>query len=336
MHGILFGTVLLTAFFGGMVALLAPCCVSVMLPAYLATGLGQRRRIIAATMVFAAGVATVIVPIGLGASAIVSLVSGHHFAVFMVGGLAMAIGGVAVIGGWKPRLPLPLWAPRHEGGVIATYGLGLFSGAASSCCAPVLAGVAVLSGASGSFLAALAISFTYVAGMVAPLAVMALLWDRYDWGSSQLLQGRQLTLHVAGWRRTLALGSVFAGAVLVVMGGLTVVVAFAGAGMGTGGWEVKATADLGHWSAVATQHLAWLPGWVVAVILLAAGLSFVMYVRRGRRAKGEFLSPPGNVLSRSQDSSTRAGDDPTARNTAGRSPSQTSNEAAMSHEEQLP
>ena len=37
MHQVLFSTALLTSFLGGVVALLAPCCVSVMLPAYLAT-----------------------------------------------------------------------------------------------------------------------------------------------------------------------------------------------------------------------------------------------------------------------------------------------------------
>ena len=37
MHDLLFGPVLLTSLLAGVVALLAPCCVSVMLPAYLAT-----------------------------------------------------------------------------------------------------------------------------------------------------------------------------------------------------------------------------------------------------------------------------------------------------------
>ncbi|MGH7753643.1 MAG: cytochrome c biogenesis CcdA family protein, partial [Gemmatimonadales bacterium] len=78
MEELLFGGTLLAAFLGGLVALLAPCCVSVMLPAYLATGFRRRSGILAATLVFALGVATVIVPIGLGATALVALVSGHH------------------------------------------------------------------------------------------------------------------------------------------------------------------------------------------------------------------------------------------------------------------
>jgi cytochrome c biogenesis protein CcdA len=45
MHQVLFGAALLTSFLGGMVALLAPCCVSVMLPAYFATGFSRRSGI---------------------------------------------------------------------------------------------------------------------------------------------------------------------------------------------------------------------------------------------------------------------------------------------------
>ena len=68
MNDILFGTTLVASFLGGVVALLAPCCVSVMLPAYLATGFRTRSAVLVATLVFGAGVATVILPIGLGAT----------------------------------------------------------------------------------------------------------------------------------------------------------------------------------------------------------------------------------------------------------------------------
>ncbi|MGI9003499.1 MAG: hypothetical protein ACR2GH_17895 [Pseudonocardia sp.] len=55
MSELLVGTTLLVSFLGGMVALLAPCCVSVMLPAYLATGFRHRGGVLVATLVFGAG-----------------------------------------------------------------------------------------------------------------------------------------------------------------------------------------------------------------------------------------------------------------------------------------
>jgi len=67
---LLVGSTLVTSFLGGVVALLAPCCASVMLPAYFATSLRHRFGLVAMTLVFGAGVATVILPIVLGASAL--------------------------------------------------------------------------------------------------------------------------------------------------------------------------------------------------------------------------------------------------------------------------
>lgn len=280
MHGVLVGTVLLTAFLAGLVAVLAPCCVSVMLPAYLATGLGRRSGVLAATLVFAAGVATVIVPIGVGATALSALVSGHHFAVFALGGVAMMVGGLAVLAGWKPRLPLP---PGRRAGVRAGVGpvylLGVFSGAASSCCAPVLAGVAFLSGAAGSFPVAIAVSLTYVAGMVAPLALLAVLWERRDWSSSRLLHGRDVTVPLLRPRR-ITLGTLASGLLLVGMGLLTGVIAFTGPGMGNGGWRIRIAADLQHAAAVATRLLSWLPGWAFLLLLTVAVVLLVREVRR--------------------------------------------------------
>src|SRR6266567_3713586 len=183
-HQVLFGTALLVSFLGGVVALLAPCCVSVMLPAYFATGFSRRTGIAAATGVFAAGVATLIVPIGLGASALSAALPAHHLLIFTIGGAAMLAGGAAVLAGWKPVPPMPALRSPSGHGYGAAYLLGLFSGIASACCAPVLAGVVVLTGSAASFGAALAVSFTYVAGMVAPLAVLALVWEGRDWGSS--------------------------------------------------------------------------------------------------------------------------------------------------------
>jgi cytochrome c-type biogenesis protein len=281
-HGVLFGTTLLASFLGGVVALFAPCCVSVMLPAYLATGFRRRSAVLAATLVFAAGVATVIVPIGVGASELSALVSGHHFVVFSIGGLAMVVGGVAVLAGWKPRLPLAVGQAPGGHGMLAVYGLGVFSGAASSCCAPVLAGVAVLSGAAASFPAALTVSLTYVVGMVAPLAVIALIWDRRDWGSSRLLHGREVGVGVGRLKRRMPLGMAASGLLLAGMGVLTVVIAFTGPDMGTSGWRVRMSANLQHRAAVSTRWLSWLPGWVFAVVLLAAAVYLLRHVR-GRR-----------------------------------------------------
>ena len=287
MHQVLFGTALLTSFLGGVVALLAPCCVSVMLPAYFATGFSRRTGIAAATGAFAAGVATLIVPVGLGASALSAALPAHHLLIFSIGGAAMLVGGAAVLAGWKPMLPMPSLRSPSGHGYGAAYGLGLFSGIASACCAPVLAGVVVLTGSSASFGAALAVSLTYVAGMVAPLAVLALVWEGRDWGSSRLLHGRRVRVGFGRLRREMPLGTAASGLVLLAMGVLTLITAVTGPSMSSSGWRETMTAFLQHASSVTAKALHWLPGWAVLLVLAAVVAALAWVAARARRRHGE-------------------------------------------------
>lgn len=282
MGELLLGTTLLASFLGGVVALLAPCCVSVMLPAYLATGFRHRGGVLAATLVFGAGVATVILPIGLGATLLSSLLIDQHLWIFTVGGLLMIAGGVAVLAGWKPNLPMPGARTAKDGSFGSAYVLGAFSGAASACCAPVLAGVAVLSGAAASFPAALAIGLSYVAGMVAPLALVALVWDRRRERAARLLTDRMVRLRLGPWQRRMALGGAIGGLLMIGMGVLALVLAFTGPGMPSGGWQTTLSSWLQHLASLTRDALSWVPSWVLAVVLVAG---FALLIRRALRTR---------------------------------------------------
>ena len=262
--------------------LLAPCCISVMLPAYLTTGFRHHGGVVPATLVFGSGVATVILPIGLGATALSRLFIEQHTTVFLVGGALMLIGGVAMLTGWKPTLPMPAARAARPDSFRSAYLLGMFSGVASACCAPVLAGVAVLSGAAASFPAALGIGLAYVAGMVAPLAVIALLWDRHQDRLAPLLTGRQVRLRLGGWQRQLPLGNALSGLLLIAMGALAGVLAFTGNAMPTEGWQLRVSAWLQHASSVTVDALSWLPGWAFATALV---LGLAILLRRAQRAR---------------------------------------------------
>lgn len=282
MSNLLLTSTILTAFLGGIVALLAPCCISVMLPAYFASTFQRRTQIAGMTLVFAAGVATVILPIALGARLIAGLLIEQHLIVFSVGGTLMVLGGLAMLAGKSFRMPLPMGGPSgRSGGVRATYGLGVFSGGASACCAPVLAGAAALAGATASFPVALTVGVAYVFGMVAPLVAIALLWDRRDWGSSALLSGRTVTWRLGPVRRTLALGYALSGGLLVLMGGLTIALAPRGPGMANDGWQVEVSAWLQHTASTVARALSGVPGWVTAGLVFAALALFLRAALRG-------------------------------------------------------
>src|SRR5258708_12427048 len=111
---------------------------------------------------------------------------------------------------------------RHAGGkagILSVYSLGIFSGVASSCCAPVLVGVIALSSVVSSFWLALGLGVAYVFGMVVPLFLIALLWDRYDWRASRLFRPRSYTWRLGPLTRTLTATGLASGILLALIGG---------------------------------------------------------------------------------------------------------------------
>lgn len=288
MEQVLLSTTILASFLSGVVALLAPCCASVMLPAYFASSFRRRSQILAMTLVFAAGVGTIILPIALGAAVISRVLVEYHFWIFSIIGLAMLALGIATLVGWKMMLPMP--SGRGGGkSVGSVYGLGVFSGVASACCAPILAGVAALSGAASSLPAAAAVGVAYAFGMVAPLCVLALVWDRKDWGSSRLLSARTVPLWPTA--RRIPLATFLSGALMIGMGILTVIIAVRGPGMAPDGWQIQVTAFLDHTAAGIQQFMGFIPGWISAVVVFAALASLLWKAIRSRKPKPVVTDP---------------------------------------------
>ncbi|HEY3292137.1 MAG TPA: cytochrome c biogenesis protein CcdA [Candidatus Nanopelagicaceae bacterium] len=274
MGQILFSTTILASFLGGVVALFAPCCVSVMLPAYFASTFRRRSYIVAMTLVFAAGVATIILPIALGAAIVSRALLDYHLWIFSIVGLVMFTVGIITLIGWKMMLPMPSRKGGHSG-IGAVYGMGVFSGASSACCAPVLAGVVALSGAASSLTASVTVGLAYVFGMVAPLALLAIVWDRRDWGNSALLSARTVPIWPGAKKRIPWVTSV-SGYLMIAMGLLTIVLALRGPGMAANGWQVEVTAALGHASAVIQRFLSFAPGWIYSLAIFS-GLAFLVW-----------------------------------------------------------
>jgi cytochrome c-type biogenesis protein len=304
---VFFGGSVVAAVVAGAIALFAPCCVSVMLPAYLAGAFKNRATLVAMTLVFAAGVATVILPIALGAQAFRRLFTAQHTAVFTTGALLMLGLGVYTLLGGQIHLPMPGRRAGGRGGISGVYLLGVFSGVASSCCAPVLAGVIALSGVASSFAIALGLGVAYVFGMVAPLFAISLLWERRDWGTSPLFRPRSFTWRIGPIRRTIPGTSLASGLLLVLMGVATLWIATTRSAMPSpGGWSGALSARLQHYGHLIARAAAWIPGWAA---LFAIALTLVLLIRRGlREVRGPDVQDPTSEALRRKESSVEQQD----------------------------
>ena len=212
------------AFAAGMVAFFAPCCSAVMMPAYLAAiGGGRRLRVARLTALYVAGVAVVVLPITLGAAALASYVSAWHQQMFTIGGLMMI--GVAVALWRGTMLPVGLPQPRLAGSSLSVFALGLFSGGATACCAPVLAGAIALSATSGTLAGGLVLGGAYVAGMMAPLIPIALVWGR----TAGRVREPKVTLRLASYSKRIGVAKLAGSAVFASFGVLFIGLALTGA-----------------------------------------------------------------------------------------------------------
>lgn len=287
MEGIFFGTSLLAAFVAGAVALFAPCCIVFMFPAYLAAAVRNRRwRLVPFTFVFAAGLALVLVPVTLGVGLLTRPLLRYHGFIYTAGGVLMVAMALFAATGKNWSLPMLKGSPdlqrTDSAGVFA---LGVFSGAASSCCAPVLAGVVTMSAVAPSLPMAVLIGLAYVFGMVFPLLLMTLAWDRSGLRQSRRIRGRDITWSL--WGRTFRTNriSLTAAAVMGSMGLGFIYLAVSGASLVS-----EAQTGMAAWIEdrlrPVVNLLAPIPDWLGALILVAIAIGAAVISGR-RRSAGE-------------------------------------------------
>jgi cytochrome c biogenesis protein CcdA len=283
----------LAAFFAGGVALFAPCCIVFLAPSYLAVAVKNRRwRLLPLTFVFTAGLALVLVPITLGMSLVASTIANYHQPLYYAGGLLMLALAAFSLSGRMVSLPAFLRAPDTARGDSASFfALGVFSGIASSCCAPVLAGVMTLSALSGSPLGGLALGLAYTFGMAFPLFAMALLWDRYRLGERRFLRAKPVSLKVAG--RVLVTNTVnlVVAAGFAVMGGFVIYLANTGQMTSGPGFQVTIGRGLADVFARLESWTEPVPEALLGLAVLGLAGVFVVATLRDRHLPAPAADP---------------------------------------------
>lgn len=179
--GILTGISLMASFLAGVLALFAPCCITFLLPSYLGTIFKEKKKIMYYTVIFALGLATILVPIALGIRTAIYFLDAYHKTVYYVGAIVMILMGFMTI---KPIFHLPSFLhvkPLDKEHVSAgsVLGLGIMSGITSACCAPVLFAAVTLTSLTPSLFIAVIVALAYVAGIVTPLVLIAREYEKW-------------------------------------------------------------------------------------------------------------------------------------------------------------
>ncbi len=215
---LLSSTSIVAAFIAGIAALFAPCCITILLPSYLGSVFKERYKVVLMTFMFFLGILTIFLPIGLGASALAQVFNQYHNLIFALGGLMLAGLGIALLAGKDMSMPSFVNPSVKKYNALSVYILGIFSAIATTCCAPVLAGVLALSVTSGSVMWGGVYTLAYVLGMVMPLFLIAIFLDKINFTQkfASLRKPRKLQIGSFSWRFNLA--ETVAGFVFLGMG----------------------------------------------------------------------------------------------------------------------
>lgn len=187
---------LVTAFLGGVLALLSPCG-ALLLPAFFASVIGQRMRLLLHGGVFYLGLVITLVPLGLGLGAVGDLLTGYRDALIIVTAIILIVLGLAQAAGFGFDVSRALpganslnQRAHQRSGFLRTLLLGAASGVAGFCAGPILGAILTLAVAQGDALNAGLMLAIYGLGMVAPLTVLAAVWDKIGPRTMKLLRGR--------------------------------------------------------------------------------------------------------------------------------------------------
>lgn len=250
---IIFGASVLASFLAGMVALFAPCCITVLLPAYLAAVFRERKKILKMTLIFFFGVAVVLVPIGLGVAFLAEVLQNFHESLWIFGGLFMVVLAILSVMGKGLAVPLPVRMKtslqnKSQNHNKSVFFLGVLSGAATSCCAPVLAGAMTLALLSGVFWKALIVTFSYTFGMVFPLFIGAYFYDKYKIESSKFIKGKSFVFNFRQKTFRFHSTNLIAGSVFLLIGGTMTSLGLSGDAYFAPKHQVLIGEELNKWS----------------------------------------------------------------------------------------
>lgn len=278
----------LGAFLGGLLAILSPCS-ALLLPSFFAYAFDGLGTLLARTGIFFLGLAAVLVPLGAGVGAVGSAITTYRSqTTFLSAWVIIAFGVMILLGkGFNSGFAQRIAGTTAITTRLSVFILGTVYGLAGFCSGPLLGAVLTVAVAGGDAPYGALLMAVYAAGMTVPLAVMAILWDRFDLGHRKWLRGRAIRIGPIGTHTT----SLISGALFIGIGLLFLLTA----GTANLGGFLSADTEvaLQGWLARATGNISNV---VVALAIVLVAIGVLTYRLRQPRTPStteDAAAPPG-------------------------------------------
>lgn len=261
------------AFLGGILTLLSPCSV-MLLPAFFAYAFSSPTKLLARTGLFTAGLLVTLVPLGLLAGVLGSLVTEHRTMIVTVAAaIVIVVGLLQIIGVDLPGLR------RGAGGegtsAISVFVLGSVYAVAGVCAGPILGSVLTVAAVGGNPLYGGIMLAVFALGMALPLGVLSFTWSRFDLGSRAWLRPRRF--RIGRWENSVWM--VVSGSLSIGIGVL--LIATQGTASLGGVLTISAQYEAETWASRASASVSNL--WFGIGALVVLGVAAILYAMRSRR-----------------------------------------------------
>lgn len=275
------------AFFGGILTLLSPCSV-MLLPAFFAYAFSSPTRLFARTGVFYLGLIATLVPIGALAGSFGALFTQDRDVFVAIASVTIIALGLVQLSG--VRLPSFSRGGGAEGtSKVSVFVLGTVYGVAGVCAGPILGSVLTVAAIGGDAVYGGILLAVYALGMVVPLVVLALVWDRAKISQRKWLRPR--SLRIGRWQNSWLM--IVSGALSIGIGVL-LLVTDGTAGLG-GMLTISDQFAAESWALNVSSGVSNLVFSIIAVLSISVVVT-VYSIRSGRRRRSALAAENEKVL----------------------------------------
>ncbi len=275
------------AFFGGILTLLSPCSV-MLLPAFFAYAFSSPTRLFARTGIFYLGLIATLVPIGVLAGSFGALFTQDRDVFVAVASAVIIALGLVQLSGL--RLPSFSRGGGAEGtSKVSVFVLGTVYGVAGVCAGPILGSVLTVAAIGGDAAYGGILLAIYALGMVVPLVVLALVWDRAKISQRKWLRPR--SLRIGRWENSWLM---IASGTLSIGIGVLLLITDGTAGLG-GILTISDQFAAESWALNVSSGVSNLVFSIIAVLAISVVAS-IYVIRSGRRRRRALAASNEPVL----------------------------------------
>lgn len=207
---------LLLAFIGGILSILSPCFLP-LFPSYVAYMFKEKKDITKMTAIFFAGLSTVFILLGLGATAFGKILESYRIQLIEIAGIVLILLGIAIAFGKGMSFMRLKKTPGHDSVGVALFGAAFALGFIP-CIGAILFVILFIAATFHNYLYSVLLLFTYSFGLILPYFVLSIAYDRYRWHTKPWIRGKEFLLGKIPLNTT----QLISGGIIILLGTLFV------------------------------------------------------------------------------------------------------------------